>query len=349
MKKVFLMAYARQNLGDDLFIKMLLDRYPMHNFYMKHNHPIYLEKFKKYSNFHFIKGNDTDEELFNSNIDNYDMYIYVGGSIFMEGGKVYNLSDKFFSFIKKCKETNKPFCYLSCNYGPYFTEEYFKLSNKTFNTCTDICFRDIYSYNLFKNIPNVRYAPDLAFTYPIKYEDKIKNSIGITVIDLDIRPKLYDKKDCYLDMMINNIENYLNCGKKVYIFSFCKYEGDEKTINILLNKIKNTENIVDIRFDGNIEDFMQIYTKMEYMICARFHAMILSTISKQKMFIMSYSKKIDNVVNDLELKIPILKFEDINNNTKIELNDFVSVNENNISSIIDKAKEQEKIIKKILI
>lgn len=28
MKKVFLMAYARKNLGDDIFIKMLLEKYP---------------------------------------------------------------------------------------------------------------------------------------------------------------------------------------------------------------------------------------------------------------------------------------------------------------------------------
>ena len=28
MKKVFLMAYARKNLGDDIFIKMIIEKYP---------------------------------------------------------------------------------------------------------------------------------------------------------------------------------------------------------------------------------------------------------------------------------------------------------------------------------
>ena len=36
---------------------------------------------------------------------------------------------------------------------------------KIFKICTDICFRDKYSYNLFKDIENVRYAPDYAFSY----------------------------------------------------------------------------------------------------------------------------------------------------------------------------------------
>ena len=33
MKKVFLMAYARKNLGDDIFIKMLLEKYPKIDFF----------------------------------------------------------------------------------------------------------------------------------------------------------------------------------------------------------------------------------------------------------------------------------------------------------------------------
>lgn len=33
MKKVFLMAYARKNLGDDIFIKMLLEKYPRNRFF----------------------------------------------------------------------------------------------------------------------------------------------------------------------------------------------------------------------------------------------------------------------------------------------------------------------------
>ena len=33
--KVFIMAYARKNLGDDLFIKMLLEKYSKVEFYIK--------------------------------------------------------------------------------------------------------------------------------------------------------------------------------------------------------------------------------------------------------------------------------------------------------------------------
>ena len=64
--------------------------------------------------------------------DEFDAYVYIGGSIFMEGGKVYNLSEKFFDFVNRCKNKNIPFCYISCNYGPYQTKEYFELYESEF-------------------------------------------------------------------------------------------------------------------------------------------------------------------------------------------------------------------------
>jgi len=149
MKKVFILAYARANLGDDIFIKMLLEKYPEIDFYIKVKQYNFIEKMDKYKNLNILIGNDTDEELWKSQVDEYDGYVYIGGSIFMEGGKVYNLSPKFYDFVKRCKEKNIPFCYISCNYGPYETKEYFELSRQNFKTCTDICFRDKYSYNLF--------------------------------------------------------------------------------------------------------------------------------------------------------------------------------------------------------
>lgn len=85
MKKIFLMAYARKNLGDDLFIKMLLERYPMHQFYMKINKYEYLDELDKYNNLNVSIGNDTDEELYKLDVNQFDIYIYIGGSIFMEG------------------------------------------------------------------------------------------------------------------------------------------------------------------------------------------------------------------------------------------------------------------------
>ena len=347
MKKIFLISYARKNLGDDLFIKMLIERYPMHHFYMKIKKPEYLEYFNKYDNFHIAPGIDSAEELYNSNISDYDAYIYIGGSIFMEGKKGYNLSEETYDFIKRCKEAGIPFCYASCNYGPYQTEDYLNLSKRVFSTCTDICFRDRYSYELFQDIETARYAPDFVFTYQVTKEEKIKDSVGITVIDLNIREDLKDKESEYVQMLTQNIKDYIKDGKSVYLYSFCKREGDENTIAKILDQV-NDDKLIIVKYDGNIEEFLKIYTKMEYMICIRFHAMILSALTGQKMYIMSYSEKIDHVNYDLEFNIPTIHINEISSDTRLELNDFISIEQEKLAPIAEKARQQEQAIKKVL-
>ncbi|MBR3512103.1 MAG: polysaccharide pyruvyl transferase family protein [Clostridia bacterium] len=346
--KVLILAYARKNIGDDLFIKMLLDRYPTVDFFIKANTKEYFTWFTDtYKNLTVLIGADTDVELNNSNVTDYDAYIYVGGSIFMEGGKVYNLSEDFYSFMQRCKENNIPFMYVSSNYGPYQTQEYFDLSIKNFKECTDICFRDKYSYNLFKDIPSVRYAPDYVFTYDLGTFEKINNSVGISVIDLDIRNKLKDKSEKYLNFLEKNISNYIDQGKTVYLYSFCEYEGDEKTIDYLLGKFPEGK-VIPVRYNGDLNTYLEMYSKMEYMICARFHAMILSLIANQKIYVVSYSKKIDNVIDDLELNLPIIHFEDIEENINLDLDDFVLVDTKKINKISKEAEQQELAVKKYL-
>lgn len=341
--KIFIMAYARKNLGDDIFIKMLLEKYSQVDFYIKVNDRKFVEKLDEHTNLHVLIGEDTDEELYKMDVEEYDAYVYIGGSIFIEGGKVYNLSHKFYDFVERCKEKSIPFCYISSNYGPYQSQEYFDLSIKNFKTCTDICFRDKYSYNLFKDIENIRYAPDFIFSYDLKKQDKIKNTIGISVINLEIRQDLKHLAEEYHEFLINTIKKYINEGNSVYLYSFCEHEGDETIIEKISKEFSGCDNVRAIKYDGDIEKFLEIYSKMEYMICARFHAMILSCIARQKMFVMSYSQKIDNVIEDLKLDLPVLHFNKIKRNHMIEKRDFKTVEETRILEVIEHSKEQDKI------
>ena len=201
---------------------------------------------------------------------------------------------------------------------------------------------------MFKDIDTVRYAPDYAFTYEVDNSSKIKDSVGISVIDLSIREELKDKQDSYIAMLTKNIDNYINQGKKVYLYSFCSPEGDERTMDILLDRFKSSPNITGIRFNGNLDEFLGTYTKMEYMICARFHAIILSSISKQKLYVMSYSKKIDNVITDLEMNVPIVHFNEITDSMNIDLLDFKMVEDDKITDIIKNAQNQERVVRNIL-
>lgn len=349
MKKVFVMAYLRKNFGDDLFLKMLLEKYKNIDFYIKHDEYEFVDILDKYNNLHVLYGKDTDEELYNLDLNEYDAYVYIGGSIFMEGGSSYNLSEKFYDFVKRCRENNKPFCYISCNYGPFQTQEYFELSKKDFKECTDICFRDLYSYNLFKDIETVRYAPDFAFSYSSPKVEKQKDTVGISVINLNVRNDLKNKNDKYMKFLKKNIKKYISLGKDVFLFSFCKCEGDEDIIEDILKSFPNENHLHVVKYTGDIDDFLNQYNLMEYMICARFHAMILASIAMQKIYVMSYSKKIDRVIEDLKLSLPILHINELEDNYELSLEQFKSVDKEKIQKISKDAQKQDEAIRKYIV
>ncbi len=341
MKKIFVMAYLRNNLGDDLFVLELINRYPNVKFYIDVVDMKFAEPFKNNSNVElYINEKENFQKI---DVDKYDGFVYIGGSIFMEGGKVYNLDEECFEFVKKCKEKEKPFFYISSNYGPYNTKDYLELSKKNFENVTDICFRDKYSHELFKDIDTVRYAPDLLFSFETGKILKEKDTVGISVIDLEIRDDLKSKEEDYIGFLVNNIKKYLDINKKVYLFSFCKEEGDELAIEKILENLKeykNYNNIYVVKYVGNTKEFLEQYKKMEYMICQRFHSIILSYVFRQKYYIISYSKKICNVIKELNLCNEYIKLKDISYNVLINLEKFNSVNEKKLEYIKEDAKKQ---------
>ena len=88
---------------------------------------------------------------------------------------------------------------------------------------------------------------------------------------------------------------------------------------------------------------------MEYMICARFHAMILSSIAMQKIYVMSYSKKIDRVIEDLNLSLPILHINELEDNYELSLEQFKSVDNEKIQKISKDAQKQDEAIRKYIV
>ena len=53
-KKVLLFGYSRANFGDDLFVKMLLEKYKNIDFYIKYDKYEFLDILDKYDNLHVL-------------------------------------------------------------------------------------------------------------------------------------------------------------------------------------------------------------------------------------------------------------------------------------------------------
>ena len=174
MRKNLVKGYFKKNLGDDIFLKILLERYKNNNFeiyssydydgvYKTKNYKFYSTKsivnvFRVLIN-KFLKIVKSNKSILIENIKKYDNVILIGGSIFMEDEQLkldYYKNNQF-----NYKNNNY---ILGANFGPYKNKEYVDLhKSEIFPKVKDICFRDMYSYELFKELPNTRCASDIVF------------------------------------------------------------------------------------------------------------------------------------------------------------------------------------------
>ena len=344
MKKVFLLAYSKMNLGDDLFIDILVNRYKNIQFFtraIQKNTYIY----NKNENLHF--KDYTLENLAKISKNEFDAIVYIGGSIFMEHAGGVERIKKLNAVATNCKEKNIPFLFISSNFGPYESPEYKKEVEELMQNITNICFRDKKSYYMFKKYKTVRYAPDVVFSYniPVTIE---KNTVGISVLNFKYRENLKDYQSRYYGVLKNSIINYMDEGKKVTLFSFCEYEGDEDAINLIKSELPQeyaSKIKVEI-YRGDLDEFINKYSSMEHLLCSRFHSMVLSAIFKQKILILSYSDKIIDVINDLRLCKQYYNISELGKTKDINLDVFKVLNIN--EKIVNEAQKQFEAFEKIM-
>ncbi len=332
IKNVLLIAYTKANVGDDLFISMITKKYPNINF------SIYVENIDDA----FAINNITNLTIINkkfvfdtSIIQNYDSIIYIGGSLFIEAPNSINRLQTLYDFVKEAKALNVPFFYMGTNFGPYKTEEYLNLTRNVLKTVTHTCFRDKYSFDIFSDLNNVSLAPDIVFGLDINDTETIKKSIGISMIDLKKKSNLQHVTKDYLKCLANNIKKYIDDGYSIYLFPFCDAEGDVEACNNLIEILPDSYsakiNIVD--YNSSLDDFMNIYSKMEFMICSRFHSMILSSKLGHKFIVLSYSNKLLTVVNDTKITSSYINLENITSDDLLDINSYQETNSEIINSL----------------
>lgn len=315
MKNILVKAYLVKNFGDDLFLKVLFDRYNKTNWIIDTNDKEYKEIFNKYNNVNIIKSSFfkilRKLNLHNIYYRKYDAVIYIGGSIFMQldiWKKQYKEKVILFNLFK-----DKPKYILGANFGPFKDKFFLEKHRELFNKCKDICFRDEYSYDLFKDLENVRMAPDIVFQLKPTYVDKIKNSIGISLINLKNRDKLSEYNDKYKNKIKEVVEKLIDNGKLITFFSFCEEEGDKEVIKEILDIIDdNYKGLINIEnYNGNIDEFLSKFERMENIIGTRFHACILSQVFGQGLYPLIYSDKTYNVLSDIGLDKEYLYIKNI--------------------------------------
>jgi colanic acid/amylovoran biosynthesis protein len=282
-------------------------------------------------------------------LQGYKALVVTSGSIFMENKNIplKSLEGEF--------RLNIPYYILGSNFGPYETEDFLNLyKNKIFKNAKDICFRENYSYELFKNLKNVRVAPDIVFGLNILNKYCEENKVIISVINCEKDGKIICNQKEYNDKIIEVIKYFGKQGKKIILMSFSKEQGDEEVIQEIMDLIsKNKSNGVKLDIEkyfyrGNIDEAIEQIATSKIVIGTRFHANILGFVFGKTVIPIAYSDKTINVLKDLKFNgkyFDLRKMEDFNVNNLDALDLDYKLD---VSKVIEKSKEQFKELDKIL-
>lgn len=323
-----------KNLGDDLFLKVLVERYSKisdlewtvfiyekkaYSFYETQKPNITLVRYPRsvlllllVKFFSFFCSKDFSEKIkrwsykkayirfFRKNT--FDIVLNIGGSMFAQycSDSLY-LTDCIFYYVNTfCRNSKK--LLLGPNFGPFISNSFLDYYKNIFSSFSDLCFRDKKSFLLFKELSCTRVAPDIVFNLNIKKDlrKEKKKVAGFSVINLVANERtayLHDsifKK--YIETVQTLIDKFSDTGYEVRLFAFQNKKEEIK----FLSRFRNAELII---YTPDKADFMlKSFSECSCMFATRFHSVILSLLMEIPFYPFIYDEKIKTLLSDIGYK-----------------------------------------------
>ena len=298
-------------------VQLLLKRYPQYTFYCDDYNfdqsfcafPNMVSRetfYEKYGRLNHIvslatfnrKKTAVFDVIFNNIEKRICSSMYIGGSLFMEG---YVDAEHEIQMIE-----HTPFFIIGANFGPYTSNAYRDSFEEYFNKCAGVTFRDKKSYDLYKHLPNVKYAPDVVFTLDTGSlnMEKHSNRVLISILDVSRKKGIEMHAEQYEQLIAQCCVTAVKRGKIPVLMSFCKQEGDEVVIDRIQNRLPDEirKKLETFFYRGNMNEALEQFRLADEVIATRFHAMVLALKFRKPFFVISYNAKIDNVLCDLGIQ-----------------------------------------------
>ena len=231
---VLVQAHLSGNLGDDLFVRALCGRYPATSFRICVDGD-YGGRFSDIPNLELRPLSE-----FGTLVPAAEAVVHISGSCFVRDGENF---DAFYAADKFLADNAQRLYLVGSNFGPYENDAILEAYRGLFCGYDGITFRDRYSVELFRDCPNVAYAPDVLFCYPGHVVPKRRSAL-VCPISFEGRDGTFGISGYaqgYRAFTLGAIRAFLRRGYEVTLVSFNQSQGDEREIGELLASLGDSE------------------------------------------------------------------------------------------------------------
>ena len=234
---------------------------------------------------------------FYKNLRANDILVFAGGNMMCDVTTSSQSSKKYVPFIKMAQRKGCIMLALSVGFGPFRTHAQEMSAKRILDECTYITFRDLNSMNRYLQFGGtcceIQKSVDIGFFfYPRKEIRSIQGSIGINIIN----PLLLGVSAIECDMIVDSykriINEILNRGDKLIVFVTDK--SDIPFLTTIESKLDKNEKLEFIIPKG-LQELYEIYSKIDVLIGARMHSMILGYSTGTPIIGVSWQDKITDL------------------------------------------------------
>lgn len=294
--KILLDAYFDNNFGDDLFVDILLNRYPNDQFFVFWQWVTerVLQRAERFPNLVIFPGDCAYQEKMN-----FDAYIMIGGDVLPNGMNYKNRINA----MKHVKECGGYVAMLGFSLYEKYEEQTINDLEIMTGLADSIVIRDHASVCRLKEmIPGVHVteSTDMVFAALQKRSVVQRDILGIIP-----RRKLYstdEEYENYCKSMAKIADAYLELddSRKVRFLAFSTGEYDDRVASKdIIARMKHQNDVEMKAYEEDIESFYLEIAECRAMLPTRFHGTLISVLQEIPFVPVTYEVKVTQLLDEL--------------------------------------------------
>lgn len=363
MKRVLIHAYLAGNLGDDLLVRLLCERYPEVRFYILGDE-MYKVRYSDLKNCRVSAQEDKRVRIINRFMKWFGIQdgfryllvkyatavVHIGGSCFVQH---FDDWSSFYKVDQDLAEKSRNLFLVGANFGPYTNEDYYRDYHELFKKYRGICLRDQYSRELFWDIPQISYAPDVVFQCKMRPWKEKKKKIVVSVIELENRGGKYSISgyaETYLGFHVQMIRYLIGQGYEISLVSFCQSQMDDSMIQKICDGLENEKKkkVTCIAYQTELSPILKEFEESEGVIGTRFHSIVLGLLNHCKVLPVVYDQKTERTLEDLHypMKLELSELGEVSVRQTAEK--FLNLKNYEISQVVRESERQFQYVDQLL-